>query len=79
MVGLEDESNLVADQIQVTIEAILGDIKLATLEPFDIHILEITREHFVPTLSPVKGTCLVLPECLWILNTLVVGLLVLFV
>lgn len=63
----------------MAIEAILRNIKLAALEPFDVDVLEIARKHFIPPLAPIKGTGIMLPERLGILNTLIVGLLVLFV
>ena len=54
IVGLPDDGDLIATAVQVPVEAVVGDVELATLEPLDVEVVGVVAvvHHLVEGLAP---------------------------
>src|SRR5690625_1440175 len=67
------------DRVQMSIQHIFSDIQLAAFKPFDVPLFKAAGGDFVPSLSPVKCSCFMLPEPQAILLALLKGCRILFI
>ncbi len=54
IIAFPDNRDLVAARVEMTVQAIVGDIELATLEPANITLGEIPFLHLIPGLIPIN-------------------------
>ncbi len=76
VIALPDDGHLIPTLFQVAIQAIVSDIDLSSLEPFDFGFVVVDVHHLVPLPVPVQALSLLGPELFGILHRLVVHLLV---
>jgi hypothetical protein len=73
VVAFPDDGDLFAALFQVTVDAVVGDVELATLEPFGAALFQVAAVHLIPGLEPVqKGLGLLAPEGFGLLDGLLV-------
>jgi hypothetical protein len=69
LIPFPDNRYFISTMEEVTVEAVLTDVKLSTYEPLNVRINEIPGDNFVPQRVPLnKGPSLLVPKLLWMLN-----------
>ena len=71
IVGLPDDGDLIATAVQVPVQAVVGDVELATLEPLDIEVVGVVAvvHHLIEGLAPGDElVCLLGPEAIGIID-----------
>ncbi|MCY1447022.1 hypothetical protein D9M71_636230 [compost metagenome] len=77
VVAFPDDGDLVAALFQVAVDAVVGDVQLAALEPLGLALLQVAMVHLVPGLEPgEEAGCLLAPEQLGLFDGLLVQALV---
>ena len=77
VVGLKNQSRLIAQCGKMPVQTVLGDVQLSPRKPFNVGFFEIPVEHPIPFLAPHKMLGNVAPELLRFFNALRVVQLVL--
>jgi hypothetical protein len=70
IVGLPDDSRLIAHAFQMPVDAILCDIETAIDKPFYIRFSEVPFQHLIPFPAPDKLCGYVIPELFRLLYAL---------
>ncbi len=78
VIGFPDDGRLIARLFQVPVEAVFGNIKFSAFKPFNIRLGKTPAQYMIPLFTPGIFFGNAAPECLGLLNALLINVLIFF-